>query len=127
MVITITGANDAPVITVETGDSAAESIAETDAGLTTSGTLSVEDVDISDTVSVAVTSVVESGMTSGIDNAVLLAMLGVDTGDIIDNLSTTGTINWDFDSGSEAFDYLNLSEDLILTYCLLYTSDAADE
>ena len=86
-----------------------------------SGTLSVEDVDISDTVSVAVTSVAESGTASGIDNAILAAMMSVDTGEIIDNMNTQGTINWEFDSGSEAFDYLNDGEDLILTFVLTVT------
>ena len=119
--VVITGTNDAPDITVDMGDSAAESIAETDAGLMTNGTLSVEDVDVSDTVSVAVSSVVESGQTSGIANGMLLAMLGVDAGDIIDNMNTDGTINWTFNSGSEAFDYLADGEDLILTYVLTVT------
>ena len=119
----VEGTNDAPTITVDggAGDSDAETIVETDAGLTTLGTLSVEDVDITDTVTVAVDSVIESGDTSGITNGTLLAMLGVDVGDIIDAASTTGTINWDFDSGAEAFDYLANGDTLTLTYTLTVT------
>ena len=119
--ITITGTNDAPVISVGGGDSAADTIAETDGGLITSGTLSVADVDVTDTVGVVVTSVAESGDTSGIASGTLLAMLGVDVGDIIDAASTTGAINWDFDSGAEAFDYLADGDTLTLTYLLTVT------
>ena len=43
--ITIHGANDAPVISVGAGDSDAETLAETDAALAVSGTLTVNDVD----------------------------------------------------------------------------------
>ena len=50
MTITITGTNDAPVITVGDGDSAAATLCETNAGLTTSGTLTVTDADVTDTV-----------------------------------------------------------------------------
>ena len=46
--ITITGTNDGPVITVGAGDSAAETLAETNAALAISGTLTVIDVDLSD-------------------------------------------------------------------------------
>jgi len=121
VVITITGTNDTPVITVESGDSAAETLAETNAGLTTGGTLSVEDLDVSNVVNVAVSSVVESGTVSGIDNMTLLGMLTAGTNPIINNVSTTGTINWAFDSGLEAFDYLAVSESLVLTYTLTVT------
>src|SRR5207249_4019937 len=47
--ITITGTNDAPVISVLSGDSDAKGLTETNAGLTSSGTLSVSDADVSDT------------------------------------------------------------------------------
>ena len=48
VMITITGTNDGPVITVGARDSAAETLAETNAALTTSGTLTVIDADLSD-------------------------------------------------------------------------------
>src|SRR5688572_3104463 len=53
--IVFSGVNDAPVISVGSGDSAGESIAETDSGLSTNGTLTVVDPDTSDTVAVAIT------------------------------------------------------------------------
>ena len=78
-------------------DSDGETLAETDAALMTSGTLSVEDLDTTDEVNISVTSVVESGDVSGIANATLLAMLTAGTNPVIDNLSTTGTIDFDLE------------------------------
>jgi len=121
--ITITGANDVPIITVEAGDSDGATLTETDAALTSNGTLSVVDLDITDTVNVTVTSVAESGVTAGLasNNSALLAMLSVDIGNIIDNANTSGVINWTFDSSAEAFDYLAVGESLVLTYTVTVT------
>ena len=54
--ITITGTNDAPDITVDgaAGDTDAAPLTETDAGLTADGTLSVSDLDVTDTVAPSV-------------------------------------------------------------------------
>ena len=94
LTVTITGANDAPVITVKDGDSAAEGVSESDLTLTTSGTLSVEDVDLLDSVTASVVSVVAGGTTSGLgaDPATLRSMLNVDVGQVIDASHTTGTM-----------------------------------
>ncbi len=119
--IRINGTNDAPVITVGASDSAAETLDETDTPLSTSATLSVADLDTTDTVSVAVSSVAVVGDDNGLGSPALLAMLSVDAGDVIDNLSTTGTINWAFNSGSEAFDHLASGESLVLTYTVVAT------
>ncbi|MCF6776594.1 VCBS domain-containing protein, partial [Thiotrichales bacterium 19X7-9] len=121
VVITINGTNDAPVISIEAGDSAAESLTESNAGLTVSDTLTTTDLDLTDTVSVAVTSVVESGDTSGIANATLLGMMSATTGNFIDGAETQDTFSWSFDSGVEAFDYLAAGESLVLTYTLTVT------
>ena len=71
VVVTLTGGNDNPDITVSGGNSALWSGNETNGVLTTSGTLSVEDVDLTNTVAPSVTSVVASGVTTGLgsDNA----------------------------------------------------------
>ena len=119
--ITINGTNDAPDITIETGDSAAESLTETDAGLSVSDTLTLTDSDLIDTVDVAVTSVVESGDVSGIANATLLAMMSVPSGSVLDNSETQDTFTWTFDSGTEAFNYLADGESLVLTYTITAT------
>jgi VCBS repeat-containing protein len=75
--LTIEGQNDNPIITIEAGDTAAESINETNGTLTSSGTLTVTDVDTTNSVTVAVSSVVASGTTTGLqaNNATLLVML----------------------------------------------------
>jgi hypothetical protein len=79
VVITINGTNDAPVISVESGDSAAESLMEANATLSTGGTLTVTDLDLSDAVTSAVTSVVASGTTNGLqsNNAALIGHVDV--------------------------------------------------
>ncbi|MFO0383613.1 MAG: beta strand repeat-containing protein [Pirellula sp.] len=122
VVVTITGTNTAPDITVETGDSSSESLTETDATLTTSGTLSVLDINTTDTVTSQVSLVVASGTTTGLgsNNAALLNMLSVNA-NVINNTSEMGTINWSFYSGSEAFDYLAAGETLTLTYSITAT------
>src|SRR6185295_2588942 len=64
--ITITGTNDGPAITVGAGDSAADTLPETNAALATSGTLTVTDADVSDAVSASVEAVVATGTTAGL-------------------------------------------------------------
>ncbi|HMO93104.1 MAG TPA: DUF4347 domain-containing protein, partial [Pirellulaceae bacterium] len=117
--LTVTDVNDAPVISVEPGDSDSDTISESNSTLQTQGTLTVIDVDIADTVTAAVTGVVASGTTTGLlsNNAALLAMLSVNA-NVIDGTTQSGTITWTFDSGSEAFDYLAVGESLILTYTI---------
>ncbi|WP_406873504.1 VCBS domain-containing protein [Aminobacter sp. P9b] len=124
--VTITGTNDDPVISVGAGDSSATTLAETDAALTTGGTLTVTDVDLSDTVSPNVQSVVASGTTLGLgpDNAALLAMLTVSPATIDANSGDANNLTWSFNSGSEAFDYLGAGESLVLTYTVR-TADGA--
>ena len=80
-----------------------------------SETLTLTDLDTTDTVGVAVTSVVESGDVSGIANATLLAMLSVPATDVLSNSQTEDTFTWTFNSGTEAFNYLAAGESLVLT------------
>ena len=75
--VTITGTNDAPDIHLVTTDSAAATLAETNAALSTSGTLTVNDADLSDTVSSSVTGVVLGGTTGALTSADVLGMLSV--------------------------------------------------
>ena len=122
--VTINGTNDAPDITIETGDSAAASLTETDAALATGDTLTLNDVDVTDTVDVAVSSVSTGGVTSGLgsNNAALLSMLTLNpTDDVLDNSETSDQFTWSFDSDSEAFDYLAAGETLTLTYTVTAT------
>ncbi|MCF6777936.1 DUF4347 domain-containing protein, partial [Thiotrichales bacterium 19X7-9] len=101
--------------------SSLNTITENDSSLNTSGTLQISDFDITDTVNVGVSSVVESGNTSGIDNNTLLSMLSVPNTDILNGSTTQAPFTWNFDSNGEAFDYLALGESLVLTYTITAT------
>jgi VCBS repeat-containing protein len=127
--VTITGTNDAPVITADTSGTAGTNVhdlTESNSGLSTSGTLAVTDVDITNTVSASVFCVAISGtgaacLPSSLDAASLKAMFSVDSSDVIDNTNTTGTIHWTFNSAGESFDFLAQGETLILTYTVRAT------
>ena len=97
--ITINGTNDAPMITVGAGDSAAETLLETNAGLAVSDTLTVVDADLSDAVTASVQSVSTVGPTGGLTNGQLLAMLSVTLGSIAADAGAANNLAWSFDSG----------------------------
>jgi VCBS repeat-containing protein len=131
VVITITGTNDTPNITVDSGNSASSSLIETNTTLTSSGTLNVVDLDRTDviTTSHVVSSVQKdaSGNVMNTDsnepiNSLLKDMLSI-THTPIDGTTQTGVINWTFNSGSEAFNYLATGETLTLTYTITATDD----
>nr|WP_223267118.1 VCBS domain-containing protein [Chlorobium phaeovibrioides] len=122
--VTLTGTNDAPVITA--GPDTA-SLSETDAGLSTSGSLTVSDADVTDvvtatrTLSVGGTSNRSDSAAPG--DAALLGMFTVTPGTIIDGSHTGSTLGWSFDSGTGKFDYLQKGETLVLTYTVSATDD----
>ena len=123
--ITITGSNDAPVIT-DGPDTAG--LTETNAALLTAGTLTVSDVDTSDVVTASVDGLVVSGTSNRLDaaapsDAALLAMLSVSPTAILDGTENSATLNWDFNSGTEVFDYLATGETLVLTYTVKAVDD----
>jgi len=117
--ITVNPVDDAPVIMVDesAGDSSSEEVTQSSGtGLAVGGTLTVSDEDLTDTASASVTGVSFAGDDAGLGAAALLDMMNVDLGDVIDASSTTGTIHWEFDSGTEAFAHLAAGETLVLTY-----------
>ncbi|MCB1457262.1 MAG: VCBS domain-containing protein, partial [Nitratireductor sp.] len=78
--ITIEGLNDSPIIQILAGDSAAESLIETNSPLAVSGTLTLIDVDVTDSVNAVIDSVTIDPASTGPlgshpDNATLKAML----------------------------------------------------
>ena len=105
---------------VETG------LIETNSGLSSSGTMSIEDKDLKDSVTVSVKSVsvdlrdssnnLISNSLSQTTNEQLLSMLSLDSTLIIESGNTKGSFEWYFNSGSEAFNYLKAGEVLKLTY-----------
>jgi VCBS repeat-containing protein len=117
VLVTITGTNDAPDIAVAGTDSASATLTETNAGLTASGTLSVTDVDTTDTVGSTITGVTLSGTTG--------TLLAADVAGFLSAAPATGlaadagshhNLTWNFDSGTQAFNYLAVGQHLTLDY-----------
>ena len=122
LTVTVTGSNDAPDITVGVGDSAAVGLLETNSGLAASSTLSIFDVDTLDTVTPSVTAVTTGGTYTGLaslplTSAQLLAMFSVSGGELSTTLqSAPNGIGWNFNSGSQAFNFIPAGQTLVLTY-----------
>ncbi|MBN4066246.1 tandem-95 repeat protein [Ahrensia sp. AH-315-G08] len=112
--VTIAGSNDGPVLSLESGDSAAETIAETDAELTESGTVTLADVDTDNTVSTTIAFVSTSGDANAITASTFGDMMSVTGG--LDNSENSDQIIWNFGSDGEAFDYLGVNDTLAITY-----------
>ncbi|MDX8522507.1 VCBS domain-containing protein, partial [Mesorhizobium dulcispinae] len=116
--VRIAGTNDAPDIHLVTSDSSAASLNETNAPLTASGTLTVTDADLSDTVAATVDSVSLGGTTGGLTSANVLGMLTVAPGSLAADPSDTHNLGWTFNSTPQAFDFLAAGETLTLTYTI---------
>ncbi|KWV48847.1 hypothetical protein AS156_17800 [Bradyrhizobium macuxiense] len=119
--ITIVGTDDKPVITSPTQAAAITEAPGVTGSLTpdtASGTVSFTDVDLSDTHSVAVTGVAESGVTTGLaDEATVLSWLSLGT--LIDSTGgVTGSRSWAFSAADRNFDYLAAGETLTLVYTI---------
>ena len=134
--IKIIGTNDKPEIDCrkENSDSDSADLTESDAGLTESGHLTLTDVDIKDTVSTQLESVdidhvnstYKGDLPKDLDLNALQGMLNLSNGTIA-NDSNTGTINWTFNSGSEAFNFLGEGETLVLKYQIKSTDDSGSD
>ncbi|MDX3773509.1 retention module-containing protein [Chromatiaceae bacterium AAb-1] len=123
LTITVQGTNDAPVISLATGDSDQAALTETssaqgDTGLQTTGTLTLTDVDTRDIVTTSVLGVSTTGSYAGAvpSDSALLQMLQVSGA--LNNTQQTGKINWAFNSGAENFNFLPEGETLVLTYTI---------
>jgi VCBS repeat-containing protein len=127
--ITITGTNDAPVIT---GGPDTASLTETDTTLTATGTMTVTDIDLSDTVTMSVDSVVVDGSstfggTNPLTKAQLKAMLSVTGGALAADPSAGTDFDWTFTSGASgnaAFNFLGAGETLVLRYTIKATDSS---
>jgi VCBS repeat-containing protein len=126
LTVTITGTNDAPVVVALLGDSAGSTnpLAETNTGLLAAGTLTVTDVDLSDTVAMSVYAVSTTGPTDGLSNADLLSYFSVAPGSLGADPGTLSNLSWNFNSGSQAFDFLAKDELLTLHYTVRATDDS---
>lgn len=133
LTITIDGTNDAPSVTAASEGSDALTRTETTQTLAGTGSLSVFDVDRSDTVeaSFELTSAVQrdasnGDMASDVDQPATDALEGFFTlnpdNPVIGSLAQSGTIGWSFDTdGANPFSYLALNETLTLTYRVTVT------
>jgi VCBS repeat-containing protein len=114
--VTVSGANDAPVIATVAQQDLAE---QTDtAPLATTIPVTFTDVDLSDVGhTVAVTHAVASGTTTGLalDEAALIALVSSGTVNKASGASS-GSVDLHFSAASTAFDYLAEGEKLTLTY-----------
>lgn len=126
VLVTVTGANDTPEITVETDDTIEHGFNETDAALSTSGTLTLTDLDLTDKTGSTVVKVEASGSGAGLSGQPsygdLMAMFSTG-GNELDGAKTTGKIDWTFDSDSATFDYLADGEELVLKYTVRANDD----
>ncbi|MGL4319347.1 MAG: VCBS domain-containing protein, partial [Paracoccaceae bacterium] len=117
--ITITGTNDAPVISTEAP--ATVNFAEDNAAISVSSSLAFTDLDIADTHSVSV-AVAATGTTTGLtlNTAQQIALLNTPVLTTAGTQSTAsnGTINYTFIGSSADFQYLAAGEVLTLTYTL---------
>jgi len=128
----IIGTNDAPVFSLviadgHRDDSDAVALTKGIAPLSTSGKLTVNDVDLLDQLTPTVVSVAASGTTTGLgsDEAVLLAMLEVGPSEIGGDPGDTHNFSWMFKSVAKTFDYLEAGQFLTLTYRVRATDDSA--
>ena len=97
--------------------------------MTSTGDLTVSDVDTTDNVTASVDSVVVTGTGSSsvptaLTNTAIRDFLTVTPTAILDGTENSATLTWNFNSGSEAFDFLAEGETFVLTYTVKVTDDA---
>lgn len=123
--VNVAGADDAPVITTSSSDSTEADLSESNAGLDKTGTLTVSDADTThvsvalDHVSVYLDGVLQTDGLDGLSNADLLNYLTVQSGDILNGSANPAQFAWEFNSGSQAFDFLAAGHTLSLQYTIV--------
>lgn len=125
LTITVNGANDGPVFSVQTGDTTSVTVNEGDAGFTTSGTLTLRDPDISDSLTFSFQG---SGLST---NNGLPALLGLSLSDDLPGFLTlpatlaadpgdTSNLTWTFTisdlANAKYFDRLDTGDNIRLNY-----------
>ncbi|MBM5801189.1 MAG: tandem-95 repeat protein, partial [Cyanobacteria bacterium K_DeepCast_35m_m2_023] len=136
--LTLTGTNDTPLIS-NGPDTAA--LTETNASISTTGSMTVTDIDLTDTITATVDSVVISGGTFNaalvpLTNAELKAMLTLSatggTSALPANPTAGTNFTWTFTSGpssgggNKAFEFLAAGETLELTYTVKAQDNSPD-
>lgn len=118
-------------IQLSTGDSDAANLTETNAALASSGTVTINDADLSDTVTASVSGLAVSGtgaVPASLTEADLLAMMTVSpTAAINANPGDGNNLTWSFSTGSATFDALAAGETVVLTYTISATDGSATD
>ncbi|MEM9784862.1 MAG: Ig-like domain-containing protein [Pseudomonadota bacterium] len=124
--IKIEGTNDAPTIgVVDAGDDNAIALIEDVPAKVITNSLTVEDLDVSDSiVDVTVTQLADGGTYDGPPipgTDMMVSTILLDGGDA--DPGAMANLNWAFDPGAEAFDALPAGEQLILNYLITVTDN----
>lgn len=114
-----TAGNNPPMVTL--ASDVGEVIPETDSALVTTGSFDIVDIDVTDIVAIKDVELVVVGNNPAAlaevpDNATLLNMFSPLSGIEINATTTSGSVNWAFNSGAVTFNYLAAGESVTLTY-----------
>jgi VCBS repeat-containing protein len=133
LTITINGTNDAPIITGVTNPAnvieAANASAQDIPAIT--GTLSVTDLDLSDTLTGSVTGVATPTLSSGslpngIDLSALFATNAISFNTVSSNAGTGNTLTWTYNPAAANLDWLQVNQTLTITYIAQVTDGAGN-
>jgi VCBS repeat-containing protein len=115
--VTITGTNDAPVLTIDTSGAVTEDVAVNAGGnLTDSGTLSFVDVDATDTVTVSAAYNDDAVWSAGV--LTLAQIAAISSGFSVDGNS------WDYTVSNAALDFLGVGETITLSFDVTVTDSS---
>ncbi|WP_156528517.1 type I secretion C-terminal target domain-containing protein, partial [Sinorhizobium glycinis] len=115
--ITVTGTNDAPVLTVDHTGSVTEDVSVVAGNLSDSGSLSYTDVDITDTHSVTST-LISAPVWSGGDLSSLLSEAQI--AELTNNFTTAGS-NWSYNVSNALVQFLDSGETITFAYDVTVT------
>jgi VCBS repeat-containing protein len=114
--ITVTGTNDAPVLTVDTSGSVQEDVAVSGGNLTDSGTLSFTDVDVTDTHTVSQVYNGDAVWSGGSLSAAQVT--AITSGFAVDSDS------WDYTVANADLQFLGAGETITLSFDVTVTDDS---
>lgn len=128
--VTVTGVNDVPIISIETGDNGTAQLTDGAAALSVTRTLTVRDADKTNTVTASASVLSVGGSYSGggaPSSSALLAMLSVTAGAIEADSTDINNLEWSFAASADEFDFLAAGETLVVTYALTVTDGTASD
>jgi VCBS repeat-containing protein len=117
--ISITGTNDAPILTVDNSGSVTEDVSVVAGKLSDSGSLSYADVDIGDTHTVSSTLAGAPVWSGGNLSAVLSAS---QIAELTSNFSTAGS-SWNYNVSNALVQFLDSGETITFSYNVAVTDD----